>query len=180
MFTFAASTWAACASAVAIWVLAIVWVEVAGAPAAASSVDRVAVWLTVRSTVALAVASTVFSWAEPVEDAGGDHVDVRRAGLDGLRGGSGALRARDHLDDLPAGVGAGVLILAERRARGGARHGGVRLRDVRRVLLDRVLDGGVDRRGSAPLAGEVTSSAPGAGSGSPLHVQLHTQLHEQA
>ena len=65
VFTFAASTWTACASAVAIWVLAIVCVELAGALAAASSDDRIAVWLIARSTVAPAVASAAFSWLSP-------------------------------------------------------------------------------------------------------------------
>ena len=65
MFTFVASTWTARASAIALCELVTVCVELAGAPAAASSFVRVAVWLTARSTVALAVASAVFSWMSP-------------------------------------------------------------------------------------------------------------------
>ena len=117
--------------------------RVAGAPAAASSVVRIAVWLIAGRPSRSRSASATFSWMSPSRTPAVIDVDVRRADLDGLRGGLGALRARDDLDDVRRLV-PGALSLGEARDRRRGRSRRVRLRDVGRVLRG----SGVGRRGS--------------------------------
>ena len=178
MFRFVAATWTAWASAVAVCVLPIVCVEAVGAPAAASSVALVAVWLIVRSTVAPAVASTVFAWLSPSRMPAvtmltfdgrvwvACAVAVARCAVETTWTTSGP--AARPASCVWARLAAALAVAAE---------------EFVWVMS------GVSCTGAASVAGAAAASAALAGAaaagvgavgGSPLHVQLHTQLHEHA